>query len=51
MHADISVKYRRGLLPHWQDIQSKVTQALLGFVVQTQPASDTSKAPTTSPQR
>lgn len=51
MHADISVKYRRGLLPHWQDIQSKVTQALLGFVVQAQPASDTPKAPTASPQR
>lgn len=43
MHADISVKYRRGLLPHWQDIQTKVTQAMLGFVVQPKAASDIPK--------
>lgn len=51
MHADISVKYRRGLLPHWQDIQAKVTQAMLGFVVQPQAASDNPKDQAASPQR
>ncbi len=51
MHAVIDISYRRGLLPHWQDIQHKVTLAMLRFVVQAQPASDTPKAPTASPQR
>lgn len=51
MHALVYLKYRRGLLPHWQDIQTKVTQAMLGFVVQPTPASDTPKDQTVSPQR
>lgn len=51
MHAFVYLKYRRGLLPHWQDIQTKVTQAMLGFVVQPQSASDTPKVSTASPQR
>lgn len=51
MHANIEVSYRRGLLPYWQDIQAKVTQALLGFVVQAPSASDTHKAPTATPLR
>jgi hypothetical protein len=51
MHADISVKYRRGLLPHWQDIQAKVTQAMLGFVVQAKADSDIPKDQAASPLR
>lgn len=49
MHAVIELIYRRGLLSHWQDIQAKVTQAMLGFAVQPQSASDTPKDHATSP--
>ncbi len=31
VHAEVYVRYRRGLLPHSQDIQRKVTQVILGF--------------------
>ncbi len=37
MRAEVEIRYRRGLLPHWRDIQSKVTQVLLGFVVRPGP--------------
>ncbi len=51
MHALVYLKYRRGLLPHWQDIQAKVTQAMLGFVMQPQAASDNPKDQAASSQR
>jgi hypothetical protein len=31
LKAKIIVKYRRGLLPHWQDLQTKTTAHLLSF--------------------
>jgi hypothetical protein len=33
MSIDVSVGLRRGLLPHWKEIQSSVTQVILGFRV------------------
>lgn len=33
MSIDVSVSLRRGLLPHWKEIQSSVTQVILGFRV------------------
>lgn len=51
MHAVIDVSYRRGLLPHWQDIQTKVTQAMLDFVVQPKSTSITANDQAASSQR
>jgi len=51
MHADVSVKYRRGLLPHWQDIQDKVTKVILSFVVQPKDSPDTNNDLTASTKR
>ncbi|WP_292938376.1 hypothetical protein [Noviherbaspirillum sp.] len=31
LRANISVSFRKGLLPHWQEIQSSVTKVILGF--------------------
>lgn len=45
MSAQIYVIYRRGLLPHWQDIQNKVTQVMLGFVVRPDQLLPTATAP------
>ena len=33
LSIDVSVSLRRGLLPHWKEIQSSVTQVILGFRV------------------
>jgi hypothetical protein len=33
MHANVSVSYRRGLLPEWQSIQKRVTEMIYGFSV------------------
>lgn len=33
MKANVKVLYRKGLLPHWREIQAGVTQVLLGFHV------------------
>lgn len=33
MRANIFVGFRKGLLPHWKEIQSLVTQVILGFQV------------------
>lgn len=33
MKAAISVRYRRGLLPHWKEIQTNVSQLIAGFAV------------------
>lgn len=33
MSVDVSVGLRRGLLPHWKEIQSSVTQVIFGFRV------------------
>lgn len=45
MHALVYLKYRRGMLPHWQDIQNKVTQVMLGFVVRPDQFFPTANAP------
>lgn len=37
VHAAISASYRRGLLPHWQDIQANVSQVLLSFKATAEP--------------
>lgn len=34
MRAEINVDYRRGLLPHWQDIQARLTQSIQSIVAQ-----------------
>ena len=31
MEVLVAVKYRKGLLPHWRDIQARLTQTLLSF--------------------
>lgn len=31
LKASVNVSYRKGLLPHWQEIQGGLTQVLLGF--------------------
>ena len=31
MEVLVSVKYRKGLLPHWRDIQARLTETLLSF--------------------
>lgn len=49
MHAVIEIRYRRGLLPHWQDIQSKVANVMLGFVVSAPPVSTEASAAVTKP--
>ncbi|WCM96765.1 hypothetical protein M5C96_20470 [Acidovorax sp. GBBC 1281] len=36
MHASVTVSYRRGLLPEWQQIQEKVKKTVLGFAVNEQ---------------
>ena len=44
LKASVKVSYRKGLLPHWQEIQGGITQVLLGFCV------DPSKPFSTQPQ-
>lgn len=44
---EVNVMYRHGLLPHWQDIQAKVSQFILDFKDPTVTAS----APAAQPQR
>jgi hypothetical protein len=39
--AQVKVSYRRPMLEHWQDIQNKVTDIILGFKAQTTPAAST----------
>lgn len=41
MRANVSVSFRKGLLPHWQEIQSSVTQVILGF--RAEPSSSTAQ--------
>ncbi|MCS4511047.1 hypothetical protein [Xylophilus ampelinus] len=36
MHTSVTVGYRRGLLPEWQQIQEKVKNTVLGFAVNAQ---------------
>ena len=31
LRASVNVSYRKGLLPHWQEIQNGISQVLLGF--------------------
>lgn len=37
MKAAITVRYRRGLLPHWKEIQANVSQLITGFTVKAEP--------------
>lgn len=36
MKAHVRVNYRKGLLPHWREVQSSVSQVIVGFRVRTQ---------------
>jgi hypothetical protein len=36
MHVNVSVSFRKGLLPHWKEIQPSVTEVILGFRVNPQ---------------
>jgi hypothetical protein len=37
MRAIVSVSFRKGLLPHWKEIQSSVAQVILGFRINSSP--------------